>query len=350
MGRYVPPELEGVVSFNAASNKRVGIRPDGTQTVRFELPYSIWCTTCPKPTIIGQGVRFNAEKKKVGNYFSTPIFSFRFKHIQCGGPIEIRTDPKNTAYVVTEGAKKRDTGEDRLREGEVIIADGKTEEEKKRLEGDAFARLEEGNQDKAVAKTEKARIEQLYRNNERDWDDPGEANRRLRKAFRVGRKVRQGRAEATEALQERMGIGIDLLEETEEDKRRAGHVEFGDVEGKVALARAATRPMFSTNKQGKSGSKKAKSMKGAKAVKARKEDLRKELADNTRAVLDPFLGDHLKGGRPDPPPLLRKRKQEETFPANEASALETAAEEPNVQSEPRDKPTTALPLVDYDSD
>jgi hypothetical protein len=43
---------------------------------------------------IGMGVRYNAEKKKVGNYYSTPIYSFRCKCHLCDGWFEIQTDPK----------------------------------------------------------------------------------------------------------------------------------------------------------------------------------------------------------------------------------------------------------------
>ena len=43
---------------------------------------------------IGMGVRYNAEKKKIGAYYSTPIFSFRCKCHLCDGWFEIQTDPK----------------------------------------------------------------------------------------------------------------------------------------------------------------------------------------------------------------------------------------------------------------
>jgi len=40
------------------------------------------------------GNRYNAEKKKIGMYYSTPIFSFRMKCHLCSNWIEIHTDPK----------------------------------------------------------------------------------------------------------------------------------------------------------------------------------------------------------------------------------------------------------------
>lgn len=53
------------------------------------------------------GVRYNAEKKKVGNYYSTPIFEFRCKCHLCDNWFTIETDPKNTRYVVTSGARQK---------------------------------------------------------------------------------------------------------------------------------------------------------------------------------------------------------------------------------------------------
>lgn len=55
-------------------------RNQGILTIRFELPFAIWCTSCRHPTLIAQGVRFNAEKSRVGSYHSTPILRFTFTH------------------------------------------------------------------------------------------------------------------------------------------------------------------------------------------------------------------------------------------------------------------------------
>lgn len=57
--------------------------------------------------MIAQGVRFNAEKKQVGNYYSTKIWSFKMKAPCCGQEIVIQTDPKNTLYVIISGAKEK---------------------------------------------------------------------------------------------------------------------------------------------------------------------------------------------------------------------------------------------------
>lgn len=62
-----------------------------TFTNRFEMPYNIWCDGCNNH--IGMGVRYNAEKSKIGNYYTTPIYQFRMKCHLCDNHFEIKTDP-----------------------------------------------------------------------------------------------------------------------------------------------------------------------------------------------------------------------------------------------------------------
>ncbi|KAL8845875.1 MAG: hypothetical protein Q9221_008994 [Calogaya cf. arnoldii] len=273
------------------------------------MPYAIWCSTCPKPTIIGQGVRFNAEKKKVGNYHSTPIFSFRMKHVVCGGWIEIRTDPKNTAYVVVEGAKKRDVGEEVVKEGDYVI---QSAEEKEKMMEDAFAALEGRVEEKKRVFSDKSRIEELYRGQERDWEDPGAANKRLRKTFRVERKVREQEGKRTEDLKERMSLGMELLAESEEDRRRAGFVDFGVEDGEMAVVKARSKPLFGTSGPAPNLESRVKPLGKSKAIKAeqdRREKLRTELGNNTRAAVDPFLN----AEKPSPTtiPVIKRKKPAE---------------------------------------
>ena len=271
------------------------LRTTGALTVRFEMPFAVWCTTCkPHETIIGQGVRFNAEKKKIGNYHSTPIYSFRMRHPACGGWIEIRTDPKNTAYVVAEGGRKRDTGEDK-REGGVGEIVVKLPGEKGEEVVDPFARLEGKVEDKKVVDEGRTRILELQERQARDWVDPYEMSRRLRKTFRAERKVLENAEAKREALKDKMSLGIDIVDETEEDRLRAGLVDFGTAGDTTAVR---TRPMFesrgaSTEKKLPGAStgknKDGKRKKVADVVAERKAMFRSELTGNTRAVVDPFL-------------------------------------------------------------
>ncbi|KAL8736390.1 MAG: hypothetical protein Q9181_002423 [Wetmoreana brouardii] len=277
----------------------------GILTVRFEMPFAIWCTTCPKPTIIGQGVRFNAEKKKVGNYHSTPIFSFRMKHNVCGGLIEIRTDPKNTAYIIAEGARKRDTGDEKILEGDMVI---RSAEEREQLQNDAFAALEGRVEEKRQTVTDNSRIEELYRDKEKTWDDPYAASKKLRKVFRVERKARQKDEERTEKLKDRMSLGMDLLAETEGDRRRAGFVDFGVVDGETAVVKAKSKPLFANVSVIRNPEAQGRATRTTKmsSTQTRREDLQSELESNTRAAMDPFLN----ADKPYPTavPIIRRRK------------------------------------------
>lgn len=263
------------------------------------MPFAIWCTNCkPRETLIGQGVRFNAEKKKVGNYYSTPIYSFRMKHTACGGWIEIRTDPKNTAYVVTEGARKRDTdtGEERAVQPEEIRIKlpGERETGTRGADDDPFARLEGKVEDKRLADTATGRILELQKRQSRDWDDPYEQSRRLRRTFRMERKALEKAEANREALKDKMSLGIELVDETEEDRLRAGMVDFGSASSDDAAARMTRlRPMFDTGSRSSAAKEKetrnGKRLKPADLVAERKAALRSELNGNTRAAVDPFI-------------------------------------------------------------
>jgi len=363
MGRYVPPDLEGTVSGNQLSGKHAlgararKLKTEGVLIVRFEMPYAVWCNHCPKATIIGQGVRFNAEKKKIGNYYSTPVYSFRMKHAACGGAIEIHTDPKNTAYVVVEGGKARDTGEDRVREGEEGMEILTQEEREKRRE-DAFAALEGKKEDKAQEKEQGKRIVELYEARERDWDDPYEASRKLRKGFRVERKVREKEADNDEKLKIKMGLDVELLPAHEDDTKRAGLIEFGPLEGVDDGARkAASRPLFLLTDQQPSKTEilsrdvKSKSTaltKKERDAQRRRTALEQEIRDNSRAAKDPFLSFGT--------PATTTKSIFQSISGIKRKRPSADSESPSLASSPQRpsnhemKPTQQPALVAYDSD
>lgn len=335
MGRYVPPDQEGVVSANQLAGKHAlgsrarNLHTTGAITVRFEMPFPVWCHTCKPPSststasardksereqrtddddcvLIGQGVRFNAEKKKVGNYYSTPIWSFRMKHSVCGGWIEIRTNPKNAEYVVVEGGRRRAQAVDTMgpdgplglwiEEGggaganEIHVRKpGEKEGEGGR---DPFAKLETKITDERGFMTAKTRMQELRKRQERDWGDPYEQSKKLRKVFRAERKDREDVQGRTDALRNKMGLGIELVEESEADRLRAGMVQFGKDSGGNMVA--SRRGLFDSGprKMLEDGKKKRHRKKtAAETALERKNLLQKELSGNTRAVIDPFLND-----------------------------------------------------------
>ncbi|KAK4187183.1 hypothetical protein QBC35DRAFT_499239 [Podospora australis] len=377
MGRYVPPDQEGLVSSGNALLKKhpLGSRASklsshGILTVRFEIPFPIWCAHCPKPTIIPQGVRFNAGKKRTGSYYTTPIFSFFLKHPSCGGEIEIRTDPKNTDYVVVSGARRRDTpagdSDDLISSGGVIIL---TDREKAESREASFGKLEKTIADREQLLTAKVRIDELQETSERQWDDPYSQNRRLRAAFRVGRREREAASIRTESLQEKMGLGIELLPESQDDTRRAALIEFGGgvdedtEEGDKIAEKALAKPLFGSSTELVTAEHKKpqkKMLKTEMAASKIKKSLVSEIVSNTRAARDPFLGfgdnnnnsnnNHTQKGNGGGGSLLPglKRKRTEDITAVDADDIAVPAVK-HTKFEKRDG-SPKLALVSYDSD
>lgn len=372
MGRYVPPDAEGVLTANQASGKghalgrrAAKLKTEGALTVRFEMPFAVWCDACaaagPRPQLIGQGVRFNAEKRRVGSYFSTPVYSFRMRHAACGGWLEVRTDPKRTTYDVVSGGRRRHAGGDDKAAEESLVGSGAalvavTPAERDEQRASAFSSLERTIEDRAALAAAGERIEAIEDLSARQWDNPFARNQALRRAFRVGRKQRERDAAAAEELRDRMGLGIELLPESEEDARRARLVDFGrrpEGEGERDDGRDAVlaRPLFgdgkvkmasadektSSNKSGKAGMK----LKSEVASSRMRESLVSEIVGNTRLASDPFLEPRSKdSSKPAPFILGLKRKRDsdrEPSPLLEERPVEKVA-------------AVSSALVDYDSD
>lgn len=309
MGRYVPPDVEGTTTGNRLHNKR-----PATPTVRFEMPFAVWCASCPKPTLIGQGVRFNAEKRRAGAYHTTPIWSFRIRHADCGGALEIRTDPRNTAYVVVAGGTKRDTGEERPRDGDAVLP---TDAEREALRSNAFASLEKTIEDRERLRQASERIGDLAEASARHWDDPYTQNQRLRRAFRAGRKERERDAADAADLGDRMSLGIDLVPATEDDARRAALVDFAPAGGSADAA--LSKPLFGA-KASRRPAGKLEETAASKASK-RRDTLASELMTNTRAAQDPFLQRREPRAPPRLPGVKRKRAAEADSPQPQTAVL-----------------------------
>ncbi|PSN75285.1 DUF572-domain-containing protein [Corynespora cassiicola Philippines] len=353
MGRYYPPDASNPPQFNASHHplgSRARKSSQGILTVRFELPFAVWCATCAPAALVGQGVRFNAEKKKVGNYYSTPIWSFRMKHSACGAWWEIRTDPQNSRYVVVEGARERDYGEVRAGEGEMAFL---SEGERERRREDAFAALEGRVEDKGNEKKSRERVEELYEMSE-VWRDADERNAKLRREFRAKRRVWKEEDKYREGLQDKFSLGLDIVDEVVSDGVRAKLVEFGGTQGiDRKVEEAARKPLFADQQREKASSSSDASSRPGKLrseIRAEKsrQTLQKTLLGNTRAVVDPFLSNSATS-TPKFNPVIIKRKRDadtvaESKPAEKTERqLEASKEEP-----PAKKP--ALALVDYDSD
>lgn len=219
---YYPPEWtpdQGSLNkFHGqhALRERARKLDQGILIIRFEMPFNIWCGGCN--AMIAKGVRFNAEKKQVGNYYSTKIWSFSMKAACCKQEIVIQTDPKNCEYVITSGAQRKTE--------EFDVEDAETfelpqEEEKDKLV-DPFYRLEHQEEDMQKKKATEPVLVRLQRvSDDRHADDYS-----INKALRARLRNQKKRVAEEESVSRKMGLGIRLLPKSQEDAATAKLIKF----------------------------------------------------------------------------------------------------------------------------
>lgn len=182
---YYPPEWSpkkgSLNKFHGqhALRERARKLDQGILIIRFEMPFNIWCGGCN--SMIAKGVRFNAEKKQVGNYYSTKIWSFTMKAACCKHEIVIQTDPKNTEYVIISGAQRKTEDYD--------VEDAETfelpaDEERGKL-SDPFYRLEHGEEDLRKKKEAEPVLVRLQKVSDSRHANDYSLNRALRDRLRV---------------------------------------------------------------------------------------------------------------------------------------------------------------------
>ncbi|KAF5382095.1 hypothetical protein D9615_004210 [Tricholomella constricta] len=222
--KYYPPDYDpSHGSLNAYRGKHaLGDRArkldQGILITRFELPFNIWCGTCNNH--IGMGVRYNAEKKKIGNYYSTPIFSFRCKCHLCDGWFEIQTDPKNTRYVVVSGARQKDEDWNPEENGGFAVHDT----EGAAAPVDPLAALEKTTDaQNHLTNVQAPRLEALQSVSEQHNADPYALSSKVRKRFREVKRVEQRKQRVDDHIKGRYGLpaSLSLLEENEATRKEA---------------------------------------------------------------------------------------------------------------------------------
>ncbi|EIN05021.1 DUF572-domain-containing protein [Punctularia strigosozonata HHB-11173 SS5] len=241
--KYYPPDYDPQKhsSLNAYRGKHaLGDRArkidQGILITRFELPFNIWCGTCNNH--IGMGVRYNAEKKKIGNYYSTPIFSFRCKCHLCDGWFEIQTDPKNTRYVVVSGARQKDEEWDPEENGGYAIHDTEAAGP-----SDPLAALEKTTDAKNhVAKVQLPRLEALQAVSEATNADPYAHSQRMRKRLREEKKVEKAKTAVDDAIKNKYSLPSELtLIRDDEESAKAAKDEWEAAKREVAERESAKR-------------------------------------------------------------------------------------------------------------
>lgn len=219
---YYPPEWSpkkgSLNKFHGqhALRERARKLDQGILIIRFEMPFNIWCGGCE--SMIAKGVRFNAEKKQVGNYYSTKIWSFTMKSACCKHEIVIQTDPKNCEYVIISGARKKIEEFD-VEDAETMLLP--VDEERSKL-ADPFYRLEHQEEDIKKKKEAEPVLVRLQRVSDSRHSDDYALNKALRAKLRNQKK----RVAEEEAASRKMGLGIRLLPASEDDAAAARRVKF----------------------------------------------------------------------------------------------------------------------------
>lgn len=194
------------------------LKTEGILIVRFEMPFNVWCEGCKQH--IGKGVRYNAEKKHIGNYFSTKIWQFRMRCRMCSEWMEIHTDPKNSDFVCISGVKrKEETWKADESIGVIKLID---EDEAEKLATDPFYKLEHAHEDKRKAKDNIPSLRKLSDLQDEQWNDDYKANYLLRKTFRTKKKEQ----DKEKRKNEKRGIHIPLVPEDTRDIELAAQVCF----------------------------------------------------------------------------------------------------------------------------
>ncbi|XP_067355336.1 probable splicing factor YJU2B [Channa argus] len=225
--KYYPPDFDPAKhgSLNGyhkthALRERARKLSQGILIIRFEMPYNIWCDGCKNH--IGMGVRYNAEKKKVGNYYTTPIYRFRMKCHLCVNYIEMQTDPATCDYVIVSGASRKEERWD-MAENEQILTTERTEKEK--LETDAMFKLDHSGKDKEKLVKALPSLSEIQ-DYQSGWKDDFQLNSSLRRKFRTEKKVLAEQEEKDNAVRMRTNLSIPLLPEKEEDKKLAALLTY----------------------------------------------------------------------------------------------------------------------------
>lgn len=166
---------------------------------------------------------YNAEKKKIGMYYTTPVYQFRMKCHLCDNHFEIKTDPGNLEYIIVSGARRQENRWDPTENGQVVPDDKETV---KRLYDDAMFKLEHNTSDKQKSKKASAVIDKLMLRNDSKWKDDFTANCELRAQLRLKKKELKAKEKKDNALLKKSSLAISLLPEHEDDIKLASLLKF----------------------------------------------------------------------------------------------------------------------------
>jgi len=244
--KYYPPDFDPKKhgSLNGyhgthALRERARKLHEGILIIRFEMPYNIWCDGCKNH--IAMGVRYNAQKTKIGMYYSTPLYKFRMKCHLCDTHFEIKTDPQNKDYVILSGARRKEQRWS-MAENEQIVTEEKSDI--KRLNNDPMFKLEHERTDEMKAAKLMPTLNELEAMKS-GWKDDFELNQIVRGKFRAEKKAINEEIAKNQEFLDKWNIDIDLVKEDEDDIKMASLYKFYSLEdGKDVATQAEKRKLI----------------------------------------------------------------------------------------------------------
>lgn len=271
VNKYYPPEWDpSKGSVNAARNShplraRARKLDQGILVVRFEMPYNIWCLTCENH--IAMGVRFNAEKSRVGSYYTSPIYKFRMKCHLCDNHFEIQTDPSKFDYVIISGARKqvRISNEELEDTREFEIA---REEETKRKLKDAMFRLEKKVEAKTRVAEQEPNLVEIKKWRAK-FEDSYAVNQLVRRQYRERRKKLEELKSQDKKLLKKASLKLTLLKRRPEDREEAKRLLSLSSSAKTDTKHSETKAFGNFNPKGLVGSSLCVSRKPSIRVKSK---------------------------------------------------------------------------------
>lgn len=214
----------------------------GLLIIRFELPFKVQCLRCQ--TYIGQGTRYDADKKKVGKYFSTPIYEFMMRckcavshensadgQAYCNQRFVIRTDPKNGDYELVEGIRRKVETWSNEDAETLELPDPET---RRQMDSDPMVKAEKTIRNFQRERSQKERLADLQELRD-DREDTYALNSILRRSNRDRRKQEQAEAEAI-ARDGPANFAMPILPSDASDVSEARGVQFRTDHDRIALA------------------------------------------------------------------------------------------------------------------
>ena len=203
------------------------------------MPVNVWCDGCGEH--IARGVRYNAEKKQCGMYFSSEIFEFQMNCHLCGQRFIIKTDPQNRDYEFVSGLHRKVESFDTKETGTMSY----DTHEQALMRADAIRSLENKEEDNLRSEKLAPTLDRLKSIQETIHAHEAVLNRRVRDKLRTVRNAEKRRAD----LAAKEGLQIKLLPTSRSDIRSSRAVLFqkkskAEVNAKVREIEAKSGDIF----------------------------------------------------------------------------------------------------------